>query len=168
MEHSLNRMDDAVNFIGTISWQMGWYVDFADMLKTLIQKVTVENQVSYTHYTFLCWRMTLSKLPLCHVSCQKPVQAPVPLTKFWSNVKFDSDMFVYISFLISLIIMKFCTCQDSYAVLGCAKFCYDQIILLRIVLIMFFHKILEVDSNISTEMGTRETPPSLSAHCVGV
>ena len=44
-----------------------------------------------------------------------------------SNFKFDLDMFVYIFSHINPITRKFCTYQDSCAVLVCAKFRCDQV-----------------------------------------
>ena len=77
-----------------------------------------------------------------HISCSaihlfppQHVLVFVPLTKFELNFKFDSDYqtLVYILFPISLITMIFCTYQDSCPVLVCAKFHYDHISFLQII-----------------------------------
>ena len=49
-------------------------------------------------------------------------QMPTPIKRFWLNFKFDQNTFVYIFSRINLITYKFCTFQDSTAVLEYAKF----------------------------------------------
>ena len=55
--------------------------------------------------------------------------APVPLTIFRSNSKFDQNLQcsgLKCTLLIT-IIMKFCTRHDSVTVVTCAKFCCDYV-----------------------------------------
>ena len=52
-------------------------------------------------------------------------QTPVPLMKFPSNSKADENIIIT-KMTTDLLTMKFCTYQDSYAVLVRAKFHCDQ------------------------------------------
>ena len=52
-------------------------------------------------------------------------QAPIPLTIFWSNLKFDRNLQCSHLIYTPRIKTKFCTCHDSYTVVTCTKFCCD-------------------------------------------
>ena len=54
------------------------------------------------------------------------VQAPVPLTLFRSNLKFDHNLECCSSRRAQLITTKFCTRHDSVTVVTYAKFCCDR------------------------------------------
>ena len=56
-----------------------------------------------------------------------PVQAPVPLTKFRSNLKFDQNLECYTLLCALPITTKFCTRHDSATVVTCAKFHCDRL-----------------------------------------
>ena len=59
-------------------------------------------------------------------NCLLP-QAPVPLTVFRSNLKFNKN-FEYSGLKYAQpITTNFCTCHDSYTVVTCAKFHCDQL-----------------------------------------
>ena len=53
-------------------------------------------------------------------------QVPVPLTIFRSNSKFDQNLQCSCLTRTQLITTTFCTRHDSYTVVTCAKFRYDQ------------------------------------------
>ena len=53
-------------------------------------------------------------------------QAPVPLTVFQSNSKFDKNLECCSLKYAQLITTKFCTHHDSFTVVTCAKFCCDR------------------------------------------
>ena len=65
---------------------------------------------------------------------------PMTLMEFQSNFEFDKDSLVYTSSYITQITKKFCTYQDSTAVLVCAKFHCDQISFLWIIAMPIYIK----------------------------
>ena len=58
--------------------------------------------------------------------------APVPVTIFWSNSKFDQNMQCSGLKYTPLVAMQFCTRHDSYTVVTCAKFHCDRLSIFRI------------------------------------
>ena len=63
----------------------------------------------------------------CH-----PNQAPVPLTVFRSNSRFDQNLECSSLYYAQSITKNFCTRHDSYTVVTCAKFLCGGIISIRL------------------------------------
>ena len=70
------------------------------------------------------FRVFIFYLSYTHTSHIK--QAPVPLTVFQSNSKFDQNFECCCSKHVQSISTEFCTCHDSVTVVTCAKFCCDR------------------------------------------
>ena len=79
-----------------------------------------------------------------------PQVCPTNKIKFQKWLKY----IVLILYIICLITTKFCTYQDSSAVLVCAKFCCDQIAHLQNVVMIILYW-FEFDEIIISKMGNR-------------
>ena len=98
---------------------------FGDLYKEILWLSYIHNGNSYTDKTAsLYWIGTLMIFP--GLSCPSPQnlsQAPVPVTLFRLNLKFNKKLKCSSLKCAQLITTKFCTHHDSYTVVMCAKFC---------------------------------------------